>query len=105
MRNRAKARSIRQGESPAVLEEIDRIFDPDALTIGFARRFATYKRATLIFRDMERFERIMSDPERPVQLMFSGKATSLIEWSLMPQGHVVAVFIFGCNMMCESRPD
>lgn len=74
VRERARARSIRQGESPAVLEVIDRILDPSIFTIGFARRFATYKRATLIFRDMERFQRIMTDPERPVQIMFSGKA-------------------------------
>jgi starch phosphorylase len=48
--------------------------DPDALTIGFARRFATYKRANLIFRDPERLRRILLDPQRPMQLVFSGKA-------------------------------
>jgi starch phosphorylase len=48
--------------------------DPDALTIGFARRFATYKRANLIFRDMNRLRKILCDPKRPVQLVFSGKA-------------------------------
>lgn len=48
--------------------------NPDALTIGFARRFATYKRATLIFRDMERLKRILNNKERPVQLIFAGKA-------------------------------
>jgi len=48
--------------------------DPKALTIGFARRFATYKRATLIFRDVERLARIVNDPERPVQIIFAGKA-------------------------------
>jgi starch phosphorylase len=50
------------------------MLDPAILTIGFARRFATYKRATLIFRDLERLKRIMTDPLRPVQLVFSGKA-------------------------------
>ena len=50
------------------------LFDPDALTIGFARRFATYKRATLLFRDQERLKRILNDPARPVQLIFAGKA-------------------------------
>jgi glycogen phosphorylase len=44
------------------------------LTIGFARRFATYKRATLIFRDQERLKRILNDPERPVQIIFAGKS-------------------------------
>jgi len=48
--------------------------DPNALTIGFARRFATYKRATLIFRDPERLKRILLDPHRPVQIIFAGKA-------------------------------
>ena len=50
------------------------MLDPDALTIGFARRFATYKRATLILRDMERLRRILTDQARPVQIIFAGKA-------------------------------
>jgi glycogen phosphorylase len=50
------------------------LLDPQALTIGFARRFATYKRATLIFRDQERLKRILNDPNKPVQIIFSGKA-------------------------------
>jgi starch phosphorylase len=50
------------------------LLDPQALTLGFARRFATYKRATLLFRDPERLARILSDPERPVQIVFAGKA-------------------------------
>ncbi len=48
--------------------------DPEALTIGFARRFATYKRADLLFRDIERIKRLMNDPHRPVQFIFAGKA-------------------------------
>ena len=48
--------------------------NPDALTIGFARRFATYKRATLILRDRERLHRLLSHPDRPVQMLFAGKA-------------------------------
>ncbi|MBI5301373.1 MAG: alpha-glucan family phosphorylase [Chloroflexi bacterium] len=48
--------------------------DPEALTLGFARRFATYKRAVLMFRDAERLKRILNHPERPVQILFSGKA-------------------------------
>jgi starch phosphorylase len=50
------------------------LFDPEALTIGFARRFATYKRATLIFRDVQRLKRILHAERRPVQLVFAGKA-------------------------------
>ena len=47
---------------------------PDALTLGFARRFATYKRAVLVFHDIERLKRILNQPNRPVQILFSGKA-------------------------------
>ena len=50
------------------------MLDPDALTIGFARRFATYKRATLLLRDPERLARILNDPTGPVQFIFAGKA-------------------------------
>ena len=63
---------------PASGTERSRAFEtllsPDALTIGFARRFATYKRAPLIFRDLERMAAIVNDPRRPVQLIFCGKA-------------------------------
>ena len=50
------------------------LLDPNALTIGFARRFATYKRANLIFRDLDRLRRLLVDPRRPVQIIFAGKA-------------------------------
>ncbi len=58
-------------------EQINKVvsgLNPNALTIGFARRFATYKRATLIFRDLERITQILNDEEHPVQLIFAGKA-------------------------------
>jgi starch phosphorylase len=54
--------------------DVSNLFDPQALTIGFARRFATYKRATLIFRDVGRLMSIMNSPDRPVQMIFAGKA-------------------------------
>lgn len=54
--------------------EVDRILDRDALTIGFARRFATYKRATLVFSDAARFAKILNNADRPVQILFAGKA-------------------------------
>ena len=60
--------------SSETLRKIDNVLDPDALTIGFARRFATYKRATLIFSDMDRLKRIFNNPERPVQMVIAGKA-------------------------------
>ena len=60
--------------SPKQLVKIYEKFDPDALTIGFARRFATYKRATLLFSDLDRLEKIVNNPEHPVQFIFAGKA-------------------------------
>jgi starch phosphorylase len=73
-RRRLKQQHIRLGEGATQIAEIEQMLDPDALTIGFARRFATYKRATLIFRDLERIRRIVNNPERPVQIIFAGKA-------------------------------
>lgn len=63
-----------RGAPPGEIAQSGEVLDPKALTIGFARRFATYKRATLIFRDVERLARIVSDPQRPVQIIFAGKA-------------------------------
>jgi starch phosphorylase len=60
--------------SPVDIEEAAGVLDPRALTIGFARRFATYKRAALIFHDPERLARLLHQPGRPVQLVFAGKA-------------------------------
>ncbi|MFP4542846.1 MAG: alpha-glucan family phosphorylase [Candidatus Kapaibacterium sp.] len=59
---------------PDQISKINEYLDPDALTIGFARRFATYKRAQLIFRDMKRLSSILKNPEKPVQILISGKA-------------------------------
>ena len=64
----------RHGESPSTLREVRDVLDTDALTIGFARRFATYKRADLLFRDEARLARILSSSERPVQIIIAGKA-------------------------------
>ena len=64
----------RRGAPPAEIAQASEVLDPEALTIGFARRFATYKRATLIFRDIERLINILNDSERPVQIIFAGKA-------------------------------
>ena len=64
----------RAGRSYEEIREILSKLNPNALTIGFARRFATYKRATLIFKDLERITQILNDESRPVQLVFAGKA-------------------------------
>jgi len=64
----------REGINYDEIVEITSKLNPEALTIGFARRFATYKRATLIFKDIERITQILNDPNRPIQLIFAGKA-------------------------------
>ena len=64
----------REGVSYEEIIEATSKLNPEALTIGFARRFATYKRATLIFKDLERITQILNDADRPVQLIFAGKA-------------------------------
>lgn len=64
----------RSGYSYEEINEIVSKLDPNALTIGFARRFATYKRATLIFKDLERITQILNNSNRPVQIIFAGKA-------------------------------
>ena len=64
----------RHGESPRVLREVRDVLDPDALIVGFARRFATYKRADLLFRDERRLARILTSTERPVQIILAGQA-------------------------------
>jgi glycogen phosphorylase len=73
-RSRERAHLARHGASPDDLRSVEELLDPQALTIGFARRFATYKRADLLFRDFDRLRTILKDPERPVQIIFAGKA-------------------------------
>lgn len=74
VRQRVAAQLLRVGASPVAVNAAAGALNPHALTIGFARRFATYKRATLLFRDQERLKRLLNDPERPVQVIFAGKA-------------------------------
>lgn len=73
-RRNLKRHHLRLGEGAVQIAEFERMLDSNALLLGFARRFATYKRATLIFRDPERLHRILNHPERPVQIIFAGKA-------------------------------
>ena len=74
VRRRAVEQAERRKEAPDVLQRLGRVLSPDALTIGFARRFATYKRANLILTDIERLASMVNDPNRPVQFVFAGKA-------------------------------
>jgi len=74
LRERVRRRWVNGSNDPTQVLTSGTLLDPEALTIGFARRFATYKRATLIFRDLERLQRILLDIHRPVQIVFAGKA-------------------------------
>ena len=96
--------SVTAHYSPRQIVTIKKTLRDDVLTIGFARRFATYKRATLVFRNLERLNEIVNNPERPVQFLFAGKAHPadkagqdfikyIIEISKMPQFIGKIVFI------------
>jgi starch phosphorylase len=74
VRRRAIEQAARRGEPTHELARLETVLSPDALTIGFARRFATYKRANLLLADMQRLSEMVNDPKRPVQFVFSGKA-------------------------------
>jgi starch phosphorylase len=74
LEGRLSRQFARHGESPNTLRELRNVLDPETLTIGFARRFATYKRADLLFRDEARLARILVSAERPVQVVIAGKA-------------------------------
>ncbi len=74
VRDRLKQQLEARGVSGAQLAHASEVLSPYTLTISFARRFATYKRATLLFRDSERLKKLLTDPERPIQIIFAGKA-------------------------------
>ncbi len=102
-----------QGDPAKVVSILDRI-TPNALMIGFCRRFATYKRAHLLFTDLERLEKIVSDPEHPVLFFFSGKAhpadgagqgliKRIFEISRMPQFLGKIIFLEDYDMQLARR--
>ncbi len=74
IREEARHRWRHVWKEPAALAGAGALLSPNVLTLGFARRFATYKRADLLFRDPERLRRLLTDPRRPVQIIFAGKA-------------------------------
>nr|MCU0362955.1 alpha-glucan family phosphorylase [Bacteroidales bacterium] len=74
IRKKLQAEMIEKHVSPRTLLNISTHLDDEALTIGFARRFATYKRASLLFRDLDRLDSIVNNPQKPVQFIFAGKA-------------------------------
>lgn len=101
-------------DSPRQIVQIQESLKNDVLTIGFARRFATYKRAHLLFTNMERLERIVNNPERPVQFVFAGKAhpadkagqdliKKIVEVSKMPQFLGKIIFLQNYDMELARR--
>lgn len=74
IRDRARKRWVNDRVSPSNLLSSGTLLDPSVLTIGFARRFATYKRADLIFHDYDRLIQLLNNPWRPIQIIFAGKA-------------------------------
>ena len=74
VRRRVAREAARRGEPHATVAQLQRVLSPDTLTIGFARRFATYKRADLVFRDLDRLAALVNDPQQPIQFVFAGKA-------------------------------
>lgn len=74
VRRRLRESWLKRGASEAELGWTDSVLDPDVLTIGFARRVPTYKRLTLMLRDPERLKALLTDPERPIQLVIAGKS-------------------------------
>ena len=73
-RSRLKAQLQQVGATAKEIAVASEVLDPEVLTIGFARRFATYKRGTLLLRDLDRLDRILNNPDMPVQIIFAGKA-------------------------------
>ncbi len=74
VRDSITAAATARKASAAEVKRLSEVLDPEILTIGFARRFATYKRATLLFRDVKRLKKILTNPEMPVQIVVAGKA-------------------------------
>lgn len=74
VRERLSRQLAASGASPEAVDAAKQLFDPNALTLGFARRFASYKRPNLLLHDPERLLRLLTNPQRPVQLIMAGKA-------------------------------
>lgn len=108
-RNRFRQQLIERASTQTEVEAAEDILNPEALTIGFARRFATYKRANMLFRDPERLKRLVNDSERPIQFLFAGKAhphdipgkefiRQIVRYAAMPEFHHAIVFLENYDM-------
>lgn len=109
VRFRVQQARINRGEVASSIAAAENLLDPDVLTLGFARRFSTYKRGDLIIHDLKRVQRIFSDSQRPMQIVFAGKAhpadeeskhiiQRLIQWSHDSDNQERIVFIEDYDM-------
>jgi len=114
IKERLSSASTRMMDNPGKMLEISNAMSNEALTIGFARRFATYKRAHLIFRDLDRLARIVNNPKKPVQFIFAGKAhprdipgqeliKKIVEISNMPEFIGKIVFLQNYDILLAKR--
>jgi starch phosphorylase len=114
VRERAVASAVARNAPGPEVKRLEDVLDPEVFTIGFARRFATYKRATLLFRDLERLKRLLTNPRMPVQVLIAGKAHPLdvpgktlirdiVQYSRHPElaGHVLFVEDYGMRVAKE----
>ena len=113
-RERLSRQLSTSGASPEAVDAAKSLFDPDALTLGFARRFATYKRPNLLLHNPARLLRLLADPERPVQLIIAGKAHpedkpgqdlihEWIDFIRQPQARPYIVFLSDYDMLLAER--
>ena len=109
-RQRLARHYIAAGASPETVEKVRHLFDPNALTLGFARRFATYKRPNLLLHDPERLLRLLTNPQKPVQLILAGKAhpadaagqaliQKWIQFIRQPEARPHAIFLSDYDML------
>jgi phosphorylase/glycogen(starch) synthase len=114
IKERLSNASSKMMDNPGWMLEVSTALDKNALTIGFARRFATYKRAHLLFRDLDRLEKIVNHPKKPVQFIFAGKAhprdipgqdliKRIVEISRKPQFTGKIIFLENYDIMLAKR--
>lgn len=113
-RKRLSRQLVASGASPMEVEYVKNLFDPNILTLGFARRFATYKRPDLLLHDPQRLIRLLSDPQHPVQLILAGKAhpadqagqnliTKWIHFIRQPEVRPHVIFLSDYDMLLTER--
>lgn len=113
-RERLSRQLASSGASPDAIDVAKHLFDPNVLTLGFARRFATYKRPNLLLHDPERLLRLLANPQRPVQLIMAGKAhpadqagqaliQEWVQFSRRPEARPHVIFLGDYDMLLSER--